>query len=83
MAKPKPGAQPEPEPVDKLQERLYVVDDVKQEIQASILEIAGRNAISTAEIIFILSDLMTDFAREVMLYDHDQRFGPGAEESGE
>lgn len=82
--KPEPAPEPEPEPeeVESLQERQDMVADAKQEIETIMMDVAVKYKISTPEILFILSDILADFAQEAMMVEHDQYFGPAPKSEG-
>jgi hypothetical protein len=73
----------EPEPIDKVKERQGLVNAAYDEFLSGVLEFAGEHGLSSAEMFAIVSETIYKLASTVMQQEHEEYFGPDAEEIDE
>jgi hypothetical protein len=73
----------EPEPIDKVKERQDLVTAAFDEFFSSVLGFAGEHGLSSAEMFAIVSETIHKLADASMQQEHEEYFGPDAEEIDE
>lgn len=81
MTKGKPS--PEPGPIDGMKERQDMIEDASNQFLAMVVEFAEERELSAVEIFAIVSKAMYSLSETALQHEHEEYFGPGAEDEGE